>query len=126
MLSWAHKGLAGSSGVLLIGWLVVLAHGLYRARHQLLYVFALKCYILQNTQKIIPFFPHLGDHLVNLVMEWQTDSAESAVFSSVERRMIHLPSLSRKRLLESFKAPYIYTHYLAQNTIRRQEYFSNI
>ena len=80
MLSWAHKGLAGSSGVLLIGWLVVLAHGLYRARHQLLYVFALKCYILQNTQKIIPFFPHLGDHLVNLVMEWQTDSAESAVF----------------------------------------------
>ena len=44
------------------------------------YVFALKCYILQNTQKIIPFFPHLGDHLVNLVMEWQTDSAESAVF----------------------------------------------
>ena len=44
------------------------------------YVFALKCYSPQNTQKIIPFFPHLGDHLVNLVMEWQTDSAESAVF----------------------------------------------
>ena len=53
------------------------------------YVFALKCYSPQNTQKIFPFFPHLGDHLVNLVMEWQTDSAESAVFFSVERRMIN-------------------------------------
>ena len=32
MLSWAHIGLAGSL-VLLMGWLVVVARGLYLARH---------------------------------------------------------------------------------------------
>ena len=31
MLSWAHIGLAGSFGVLLVGWLVVVARGLYLA-----------------------------------------------------------------------------------------------
>ena len=33
MLSWAHIGLAGSFGALLVGWLVVVARGLYLARH---------------------------------------------------------------------------------------------
>ena len=33
MLSWAYIGLAGSFGVLLVGWLVVVARGLYLARH---------------------------------------------------------------------------------------------
>ena len=33
MLSWAHIGLAGSFDVLLVGWLVVVAHRLYLARH---------------------------------------------------------------------------------------------
>ena len=30
MLSWAHKGLAGSFGALLVGWLVVVARGVSR------------------------------------------------------------------------------------------------
>ena len=33
MLSWAHIGLAGSFGALLVGWLVVVTRGLYLARH---------------------------------------------------------------------------------------------
>ena len=33
MLSLAHIGLAGSFGALLVGWLVVVARGLYLARH---------------------------------------------------------------------------------------------
>ena len=33
MLSWAHIGLAGSFDALLVGWLVVVAHRLYLARH---------------------------------------------------------------------------------------------
>ena len=33
MLSWAHIGLAGSFGALLVGWLVVVVRGLYLARH---------------------------------------------------------------------------------------------
>ena len=33
MLSWGHIGLAGSFGALLVGWLVVVARGLYLARH---------------------------------------------------------------------------------------------
>ena len=32
MLSWAHIGLAGSFGALLVGWLVVVVRGLYLAR----------------------------------------------------------------------------------------------
>ena len=32
MLSWAHIGLAGSFSALLVGWLVVVARGLYFAR----------------------------------------------------------------------------------------------
>ena len=32
ILSWAHIGLAGSFGALLVGWLVVVARGLYLAR----------------------------------------------------------------------------------------------
>ena len=40
MLSWAHVGLAGSFGALLVGRLVVLARGLYLARHlSTLYLF---------------------------------------------------------------------------------------
>ena len=37
MLSLAHIGLAGSSGALLVGWLVVVVRGLYLARHLLTY-----------------------------------------------------------------------------------------
>ena len=33
MLSWVNVGLANSFGALLVGWLVVLARGLYLARH---------------------------------------------------------------------------------------------
>ena len=33
MLSWAHIGLAGSFGALLMDWLVAVARGLYLARH---------------------------------------------------------------------------------------------
>ena len=33
MLYWAHRGLAGSFGDLLVGWSVVVVHGLYLARH---------------------------------------------------------------------------------------------
>ena len=33
MLSWAHIGLAGSFGALLFSWLMVVARGLYLARH---------------------------------------------------------------------------------------------
>ena len=33
MLSSAHRGLTGSFGALLVGWLVVAARGLYIARH---------------------------------------------------------------------------------------------
>ena len=40
-------GLAGSFGALLVGWLVVVAHGLYLARHLLLYV--IKNTTWQNT-----------------------------------------------------------------------------
>ena len=32
ILSWAHTGLAGSFGALLVGWLVVVARGLHLAR----------------------------------------------------------------------------------------------
>ena len=34
MLSWAYNGLAGSFGALLVGWLVIVARGLYLARHR--------------------------------------------------------------------------------------------
>ena len=40
ILSWAHIGLAGSFGALLVVWLVVVARGLYLARH----LFSLVCY----------------------------------------------------------------------------------
>ena len=33
VFSWAHIGLAGSFGALLVGWLVVVVRGLYLARH---------------------------------------------------------------------------------------------
>ena len=33
MLSWAHIGLAGSFGALLVCWLVVVVRGLYLSRH---------------------------------------------------------------------------------------------
>ena len=33
MLSWAHTVLAGLFGALLVGWLVVVARGLFHARH---------------------------------------------------------------------------------------------
>ena len=41
IFSWAHIGLAGSFSALLVGWLVVVAHGLYLANHTyILYIFA--------------------------------------------------------------------------------------
>ena len=42
MLSWAHIGLAGSFGALLVCWLVVVVRGLYLARHLFTLLISLK------------------------------------------------------------------------------------
>ena len=46
MLSWAHIGHAISFGALLVGWLVVVARGLYLARH----LFTLYLFIFRAEQ----------------------------------------------------------------------------
>ena len=53
MFSWADIGLAGSFGALLAGWLVVVARGLYLARH----LFTLYHIIssIKNQEKIVKF-----------------------------------------------------------------------
>ena len=81
MFSWADIGLAGSFGALLAGWLVVVARGLYLARH-LFTLFKFDCFLkgLQqlflfyelvliknsNSVSIVPFFRGLPEECLHV------------------------------------------------------------